>query len=175
MTPLYDTNVSKFLSYVLRHKPESIGLTLDENGWASIEEIVAKSEFTREQIILAINHNEKQRFLIDHTTDRVRANQGHTISVDLQLKKAIPPPILYHGTVEKYLASIKKEGLKPMTRQHVHLSATIETATMVASRRGKPIILIINTRKLVKNKHPFYLSENGVWLTEFIPPESISQ
>lgn len=167
----YDTKVSKFLSFILRHSPDSIGITLDENGFVGIDEILAASDLSREQILLAVEHNEKKRFEI--VGDKIRASQGHSIQVDLELKEVIPPAVLYHGTVDKFIASIKTQGLLPMSRQHVHLSAAVDTAVSVGSRRGKPVILEIDTQDLVKNGHKFFLSNNNVWLTSHIPPESI--
>lgn len=167
--------LSKFLSYVLRHRPDSIGITLDSNGWADVDELIAKSKepISLDAIIKVVENNDKQRFILDLDKRRIRANQGHSVKVDLELKPKIPPVTLYHGTVEKFLTTILKEGLKPMSRQHVHLSADISTANKVGERRGKAIILKVDTRQLVKNGHEFYLSENGVWLTESIPPSAI--
>lgn len=173
----YKVSTSKFLSYVLRHRPDSIGLVLDKNGWANIDELMSKSTepLSLEDIIAAVENNDKKRFTLDLENRRIRANQGHSINVDVELKEVIPPPILYHGTVSKFLPAILKEGLKPMTRQHVHLSGDIETAQKVGNRRGNGIILNVHTPELLKNGHKFYLSENGVWLTDFVPSWAISQ
>lgn len=169
------TKQSKFLSYVLRHKPESINIKLDENGWADVSALLnacqaSGQEISMERLAEIVETNDKQRFSFSKDGTRIRANQGHSLeTVDLQLKKVQPPNILYHGTVEKFLAPIQQSGLQKMNRQYVHLSATIETATSVGSRRGKPIILRVDAGKMYSEGFKFYCSENGVWLTESVP------
>ncbi|MEZ4773291.1 MAG: RNA 2'-phosphotransferase [Bacteroidia bacterium] len=163
--------VSRFLSLVLRHKPEVINLNLDQNGWADVDELLEKmktggKEITFEELKEIVETNDKQRFKLDIEQNRIRANQGHSVSVDLALEEQIPPEILYHGTATSNLEVIRKEGLKKMSRQHVHLSIDKETATKVGSRHGKPVILKINCGQMVKDGFRFYLSENMVWLTD---------
>ncbi|MFD2231225.1 RNA 2'-phosphotransferase [Alkalimarinus sediminis] len=167
---------SKFLSFVLRHKPEAIDLTLDDNGWANIDELISKgndsgeaSNLSRELIQEVVDTSDKKRFIISGDGRSIRANQGHSIQVDLQLKPMTPPELLYHGTATRFLDSILEEGLKPQERQHVHLSTDIETATAVGQRYGKPVILTIKALLMHEQGFQFYLSENSVWLTESIP------
>ncbi len=171
-------HLSKFLSLILRHKPETIGLQLDENGWANVEELIQKINATGQSIDHELLNsivvtNDKQRFAFNEDKTLIRASQGHSIEVELQLKETQPPAFLYHGTVDKYITAIKAEGLKKMSRQHVHLSSSKETATLVGSRRGKPVILIIDAPKMCEDGHLFYLSENNVWLTDCVPAQYI--
>lgn len=168
--------ISKFLSYVLRHKPGAIGLTLDDLGWADINELINKANQTgevttldRDLIQKVVDNNDKKRFVISDDRQRIRASQGHSVNVDLQLKPVEPPEFLYHGTATRFLDSILKEGLKSQQRQYVHLSKDVETATVVGQRYGKPVILTIKARLMYEQGFKFYLSENGVWLTEKIP------
>lgn len=168
--------ISKFLSYVLRHKPEAIGLTLDEQGWACIDELISKANqsgdmapLDRSLILAVVESSDKKRFAISADGIRIRANQGHSINVDLQLKPVIPPEFLYHGTATRFLDSILREGLKPQQRQYVHLSTDIETATAVGQRYGKPVILKIKALFMHEQGFTFYQSENGVWLAESVP------
>ena len=141
---------SKFLSYVLRHKPESIGISLDKNGWVEVPVLLEASNaagqnISRELLKEIVESNDKKRFAFNDKEDRIRASQGHSVkNIDLDLEEIEPPEILYHGTVEKFLGAIEQTGLRKMNRQHVHLSATKETATSVGSRRGKPIILKVS-------------------------------
>jgi putative RNA 2'-phosphotransferase len=163
-------DTSKFLSLVLRHAPEKIQLQLDENGWANVNELISQcNKFHKKLNLELLEHvvdtNDKKRFAFNDDKTKIRASQGHSISVDLNIKAVTPPDFLYHGTVDKFLEIIKKEGLKKMSRQHVHLSKDKETAIKVASRRGKPIILVVNTRQMQEDGFLFYLSENKVWLT----------
>lgn len=169
------TQISKYLSLILRHQPQSIGLVLDPNGWADVEELLNKSKlkFSFQQLVEVVEKNDKQRFILSDDQTKIRANQGHSIKIDLDLKPQIPPPILYHGTVEKYLDSIRIEGLKKMNRNHVHLSKDIETAQKVGSRRGNPVILKIDAEAMNTDKMLFYCSENGVWLTDNVPTKYI--
>jgi len=166
--------VSKFLSYVLRHSPETINLRLDENGWANVDELIAKSNNGHGQIDFdlldyVVQNNDKQRFTFNEDKTKIRASQGHSIAVDLALKPAEPLEYLYHGTVEKSLAKIKEQGLQKMSRQHVHLSADVETAIKVGGRRGVPILLTIRSGEMFRAGYSFYLSANGVWLTDLVP------
>jgi putative RNA 2'-phosphotransferase len=171
-------NSSKFLSLILRHSPETIGLNLDTNGWAMVDELLLKMAkqkhvLSKEALIEIVETNDKKRFVFSEDGSKIRANQGHSIDIDLNLTSQIPPEILYHGTVSKYLDSIKLEGLKKMNRQHVHLSKDLETAIKVGSRRGEAIILTIDTSTMLNNGLIFYLSDNGVWLTDHVPAQYI--
>jgi len=168
------TNASKLLSLVLRHKPEAIGLRLDAEGWADVEELLRclttyNAPLASEELQELVQTNSKQRFAFNEDYSRIRANQGHSIAVDLQLAVQEPPEYLYHGTVSEFILAIKNEGLRKMDRQHVHLSTDITTAERVAMRRGKPVILTIQSREMYRNNLSFYLSDNGVWLTDAVP------
>tara|TARA_Y100000817_G_scaffold309244_1_gene298090 strand:+ start:740 stop:1303 length:564 start_codon:yes stop_codon:yes gene_type:complete len=171
-------NISKFLSLILRHAPETINLKLDENGWASVNELIEKcnqhhKKLNTELLEYVVINNDKKRFAFNKDKTKIRASQGHSIDVALELKTVEPLHFLYHGTVDKFVASIKKEGLQKMSRQHVHLSQDKETAIKVGSRRGKPVILSINAPKMHADGYSFYVSENGVWLTDQVPVEYI--
>src|ERR1700754_377933 len=171
-------SLSKFLSLVLRHKPDEIGLTLDSNGWANIEELLKFSvarghPLTRAMIDEVVLTNDKKRFVISADGSMIRANQGHSIPVDLELPEIEPPDLLYHGTATRFVSSIRVEGLIKGSRQHVHLSADEETALKVGKRHGKPIVLLVNTGKMYQLGHLFYFSANGVWLTDHVPPDYI--
>ncbi|GAA2875640.1 RNA 2'-phosphotransferase [Streptomyces mexicanus] len=165
--------VSKYLSRHLRHQPERIGLRLDEAGWVGIDDLIAAAAahgfpFTREELERVVATNDKQRFAIEG--DRIRARQGHTIDVDLGLPAVVPPPYLYHGTVARNLDAIRAEGLRPMNRHDVHLSADRETATRVGARRGRPVVLAVHASAMHRDGHVFHVSDNGVWLTKTVPP-----
>lgn len=169
---------SKFMSLVLRHKPETIGLGLDANGWAEIGALVEKAgahgvALTREQIAEVVATSDKQRFAIDATGTRIRANQGHSVEIDLGLQPRAPPDTLFHGTGEKSVAAIRSEGLMAGQRQHVHLSRDEETAGKVGSRHGRPVVLRIAAGRMREQGHVFFLSTNGVWLTDCVPAEFI--
>ena len=171
--------VSKFLSLVLRHQPKYIDLNLDQNGWADVTELQDKSKiknihFSIEELREIVETNDKKRFSFSEDASLIRANQGHSVkTIDLQLETVKPPEVLYHGTVEKFIDSIKVTGLQKRSRQHVHLSTDIETATKVGSRRGKPIILKIKALKMHEEGFDFFLSANGVWLTDLVPKNFI--
>ncbi|MFD6493907.1 RNA 2'-phosphotransferase [Streptomyces sp. NPDC059944] len=165
--------VSKYLSKHLRHQPERIGLTLGEGGWVEIDALITAAaahgfRFTREELDHVVTHNDKRRFAIDGA--RIRASQGHSVEVDLGLPEATPPAYLYHGTVARTLDAIRAEGLKPMKRHAVHLSADRETATRVGARRGRPVVLSVDAAAMHRDGHVFRVSANGVWLTEAVPP-----
>jgi len=169
---------SKFLSYVLRHHPELIDLNLDENGWANVDELITKSKndsqgFTFEELDEIVQTNDKKRFIFNEDKTRIRANQGHSIDINLALIPQQPPEFLYHGTAESNIESILEKGIEKRSRQHVHLSQDKETATKVGMRHGKPIILTINTQKMFDDGIEFYLSENNVWLTDFVDAKYI--
>ena len=166
--------VSKFLSKHLRHAPEALGLTLQPGGWARVDDVLAASQkvgfaISYDELLECVETNDKQRFSFDDTGDLVRANQGHSVPVDLQLEEKEPPEILYHGTVERFLASIFAEGLKKGKRHHVHLSRDIDTARRVGARRGRPVVLKVDAAKMHGQGHRFFLSVNGVWLAESVP------
>ena len=169
---------SKKLSLVLRHNPAALGITLDSHGWTSIDILLEKLSrnhlpTTRAQLGELVTTNDKKRFSISEDGLRIRANQGHSIPVDLQLEEKAPPTVLYHGTAESSVCSIQEQGLQKRSRQHLHLSRDQKTAHLVGSRHGKPIILEIQTGLMHAEGHTFYLSENGVWLTDHVPPEFI--
>lgn len=170
---------SKFMSLVLRHNPSIIDATLDENGWLSVNVLLEgmnRKGITIDKDLLEqlVRENDKKRFAFNEDQTKIRANQGHSVVVDVQLSVQTPPDMLYHGTVEKFIDSIFEQGIQSMNRQHVHLSADIETAKNVGARRGKPVILEINAAEMSKAGIPFYLSENGVWLTDEVNTEYIS-
>ena len=175
MSPKTLTQTSKFLSLVLRHRPELIGLELDEQGWCDTAELLAKvnqhgRKLTLAQLQEVVARNNKQRFAFSADGSRIRANQGHSIKVELGLQPQVPPQILFHGTVAAFLPAIRTQGLIKGKRHHVHLSADQETATKVGQRRGQPVILRVNAQAMHEAGHLFYLSENGVWLTDQVPP-----
>ena len=174
-----DKKLGRFISLILRHKPETIDLKLDKNGWANTKELIEKisksgREIDFEILERIVNENNKKRYSFNEVKTKIRAVQGHSIDVNLELKEVVPPAILYHGTAFKNLESIKKEGIIKMSRQHVHLSADVETAKNVATRHsGKYIIFEIDTEAMLKENYKFYLSENKVWLTDFVPSRFI--
>lgn len=169
--------LSKFLSLVLRHKPEEIGLELDPQGWANVAELLEKSAhtgLTREQLETIVAESDKQRFALSSDRQKIRANQGHSLAVDLALKPQCPPDTLYHGTARRHQDSIFASGLEKRQRQHVHLSTDIPTALNVGQRYDRhPLLLAIDAHRMFAEGHLFYLSANGVWLSEHIPPEYI--
>lgn len=170
--------ISKFLSLVLRHKPETIDLELDENGWADTNFLIQgmlKTNYSIDIEILKdlVKTSEKQRFKFNDDFSKIRANQGHSINVDLKLEQKLPPEILFHGTAIKNLDSIRQNGLLKQNRHHVHLSSNVETAEKVGMRYGKPVVLKIEAGKMNADGIKFYLSENGVWLTEKVDAKYI--
>lgn len=165
------TRISKRLSLHLRHDPAALGLTLAPGGWVDVDALVRAMKITREQLDEVVETNTKRRFAFDETGTRIRASQGHSVSVDLGLADATPPDVLYHGTVAKFLDAILREGLRPMKRHAVHLSATLDTARTVGARRGKPLILRVDAAGMAAAGHTFQVSANGVWLTASVPPE----
>jgi len=178
MTKKEIVTVSKFMSLVLRHRPEKIGITLDQNGWADTDALIsgmnqAGRRVTLQDLKEIVDTNDKQRFKFNDNYSKIRANQGHSISVDLELKEISPPETLYHGTASCFVKAIKEEGLKPKGRQHVHLSVDVETAVNVGSRHGKAVVLTIYSHRMYEDGYKFYLSENNVWLTSAVPTEYI--
>lgn len=172
-------STSKFLSLILRHKPEVIGLELDEQGWADVPELLKKAaqqnrHISRELLETVVSTNDKKRFAFNEDGTRIRASQGHSVTVDLNLQQQEPPEYLYHGTVSKFISAIGEEGLQKMSRQHVHLSGDKETAVKVGSRRGSPVILVVRAGQMQRDGFTFYLSENGVWLTDHVPATYIN-
>jgi putative RNA 2'-phosphotransferase len=170
--------VSKFLSKYLRHEPEALGLSLEPGGWVSVENLLAgaaKNGFsiTKEELVQVVAENDKKRFAFDDAGTRIRANQGHSADVDLQLQAAQPPAQLFHGTVRQFLDAILLEGLKKMARHDVHLSKDVQTASKVGQRRGKPVILVIDSGKMATDGFTFRLSDNGFWLTDHVLPQYI--
>ncbi|MBL8018668.1 MAG: RNA 2'-phosphotransferase [Leptospirales bacterium] len=172
--------ISKFLSLVLRHKPDTIGLNLDKNGWADIEELLslarenAKIDLDYGTLAQVVAQSDKQRFKISPDGQKIRANQGHSISVDLELSQSIPPDVLFHGTASRFLENIRVPGLKAMQRNYVHLSASRETAQVVGRRHGSPVaILVVDSRSMVADGYRFFRSDNGVWLTSDVPASYI--
>lgn len=164
---------SKFISLILRHKPEAIGITLDEHGWANVEELIEgisrTREFNMEMLEEIVRTDEKQRYSFNEDKTLIRANQGHSIPVDVELEQAAPPEILWHGTGMKYVESIDKEGLISKSRLYVHLSRDYETAVTVGTRHGVPVIYQVLAGEMAKDGYVFRLSANGVWLTEKVP------
>ncbi|MBQ9142606.1 MAG: RNA 2'-phosphotransferase [Lachnospiraceae bacterium] len=171
--------LSKFLSFILRHKPDSIGITLDEHGWANVEELLAgiKERYFIDMAMLEeiVATDNKQRYSFNEDRTLIRANQGHSIPVDVELEKKEPPEYLWHGTGEKYVASIKEQGLLPKSRLYVHLSGDYETAVKVGTRHGKPVIFRIPSRQMAAAGHEFFRSVNGVWLIKAVPVEYLEE
>jgi putative RNA 2'-phosphotransferase len=168
--------VSKFLSKHLRHTPEALGLTLAEGGWVAVADLLAACDragfrVSREELDEVVGGNDKKRFSFDESGTRIRANQGHSTEVDLQLEPQVPPDVLYHGTGRDTVPAILKDGLKRMARHHVHLSLTPETARTVGARHGAPVILVVDAAAMQQAGITFYRSENGVWLVDAVPPE----
>ena len=166
--------VSKYLAKHLRHQPERIGLTLQPGGWVPVAELLKACAahgfaLSRAELDEVVATNDKQRFAIDGSADRIRANQGHSVDVDLGLPPAPPPATLYHGTAFGTVDAILREGLHPMRRQHVHLSGDVETATRVGARHGRPVVLVVDAARLHADGHVFYRADNGVWLTDAVP------
>lgn len=175
------TRIGKFLSLVLRHSPETIGITIDpKGGWTDVELLIEKinqqGKFHLNRKILEeiVETDGKQRYSFNADRTKIRANQGHSIPIDLELEKQTPPEILYHGTAERFLPSIREKGLLPMSRQYVHLSGDEETALKVGKRHGKPFILKVRAGEMQRQGYLFYLSENHVWLTEHVPPQFLA-
>ncbi len=171
--PADHAGVSRFLSYVLRHAPESIGVTMDGGGWVEIDELIEKAApqqvLGRSLLEQVVADSAKQRFAISEDGNRIRANQGHSIDVELGLTPTTPPSTLYHGTAERFLDAINADGLLPGDRQHVHLSPDRATATAVGRRHGKPVVLTVDSGAMHRAGSRFYRSENGVWLTDSVP------
>ena len=169
---------SRMLARWLRHRPDAIGLVLDKHGWAEVAELITKAaaagiSITSTELQQLVIENDKQRFSLSDDGLRIRAAQGHSVAVDLKLPVKTPPPVLYHGTVRKFLPGIRKHGLLPGSRQDVHLSTNKETAMTVGERRGAAVVLVIETYPMVRDGFQFRCADNGVWLTSRVPPKYI--
>ena len=168
-------NTGKFISLVLRHKPDVIGLTLDEHGWADVQKLIAGINQSGDHVLdmeileEIVRSDEKQRYSFNDDHTLIRANQGHSIPVDVELEEKTPPDILWHGTGEKYVVSIDAQGLIPKSRLYVHLSSDRETARKVGSRHGRPVIYDIDCRQMAADGYRFFESANHVWLTKEVP------
>ena len=167
------TRTSKYISLILRHKPEVIGITLDEHGWANVDELIAGVSKTHElnmgMLEEIVQTDEKQRYSFNPNKTLIRANQGHSIPVDVELDEIAPPDVLYHGTAEKYVASIEATGLQHQSRLYVHLTDNYGTAIKVGQRHGKPVVYEVASQAMARDGYRFFLSVNGVWLTESVP------
>ena len=180
MNPQQATRLSKFLSLHLRHQPEALGLVLEPGGWVPVAALLAACAAHGQPLSLAELHelvagSDKQRFAFDETGQRIRAQQGHSVAVELALAPAVPPAVLYHGTVAAALPAIRREGLQKMRRHHVHLSPDEETARRVGQRRGQPLLLRVDAAAMQQAGYVFYQSGNGVWLTDAVPPEFLKE
>jgi len=172
--------ISKFLSLVLRHKPEEIGITLDSAGWVSVSELMDASNrygftLSLEEIETVVATSDKKRFALNEDHSMIRANQGHSVEVDLGYQPQTPPDVLYHGTATRFMSAIKEKGLIKGQRHHVHLSKEIETAVKVGERHGKAVVLVVKSGLMHKDGHIFFISENGVWLTDSVPPTYLEE
>jgi putative RNA 2'-phosphotransferase len=170
------TRISKFLSKHLRHAPHEIGLQLQSGGWVEIEELLdacAKHglPISRADLDEVVTRNDKQRFSFDQSSTRIRANQGHSVEVDLQLSAQTPPDVLYHGTAAHIAPHVWRDGLQKMRRHHVHLSRDIQTARKVGARHGKPLVFEVDAKTMSAEGFEFFVSDNGVWLTNEVPPQ----
>lgn len=175
----HHVRVSKFLSLVLRHEPAKAGLVLDSAGWVDVDALLrgcaaAGVPVTREELNQVVAENDKQRFAFSPDQKRIRANQGHSVAVELDLAPSVPPALLYHGTADRFLDSIKAKGLRKAQRTHVHLSAERATATEVGRRHGRPVVIAVAAAKMHQAGHKFFQSANGVWLTDEVPVEYMS-
>lgn len=172
--------ISKFLSYILRHNPSAIQLELDVQGWTTIEQLLIQLEkhqrpLSKEELLQVVQDNDKQRFKIDETGLRIRASQGHSIPIDLALETTQPPALLYHGTAQKNKTSILQAGLQKRNRHQVHLSSQRSTALQVGSRHGQPLLFLVDCTAMQEAGHLFYLSDNGVWLTDHVPSQYLKE
>ena len=172
--------VSKYLAKYLRHAPHELGLELQPGEWVLVDDLLTATEkhgfpISYDELVDCLETNDKQRFAFDVSGELIRANQGHSVEVDLQLEEREPPESLYHGTVERFLPSILEEGLIRGKRHHVHLSKDVETARKVGSRRGKPVILVVDAGRMYRDGHKFLLSANGVWLTDSVAPAYLTR
>lgn len=174
------SETSKLLSRILRHAPGDVGLTLEPGGWVRLDDLVAGlqragHDVDRETILRVAAESDKRRFIVTEDGHRIRAAQGHSVEVDLGLIPSIPPAVLFHGTARTSLDAILIEGLKPGRRQHVHLSQDRETAWKVGQRHGRPVVLRVDAASLHQDGHPFWMADNGVWLTDPVPPAYLTE
>ena len=172
--------ISRYLSRALRHRPDSLDLTLAPGGWVPVDALLAACAerhmaITPDELAEVVALNDKQRFAFDESGTRIRANQGHSVEVDLQLEPQTPPDVLFHGTGHKSVEAIRCDGLHKMSRQHVHLSANIATALKVGARHGNPVIFRVDASRMSQDGHPFYISANGVWLVDRVPAEYLTE
>ena len=171
--------ISRRLSFVLRHRPDSVGLTMDDAGWVDVEELLVALavhglRLTRAELDAVVAGNDKQRFAFDETGTRIRASQGHSVAVDLGYDRAVPPAVLFHGTVERFLPAILTQGLRPGRRHAVHLSDDVATARTVGGRRGHPVVLRVDAAAMAADGAEFTRSANGVWLVDAVPPRYLA-
>lgn len=173
------TRISRYISLVLRHKPEAAGIMLDEHGWADVGELIAgvskTHPLTMELLEEIVRTDEKQRYSFNADKTLIRANQGHSIPVDVELERLEPPAVLYHGTGKKYVPSIDRQGLLPKSRLYVHLSAGEDTALKVGRRHGEPVVYLVQAGRMSADGYSFYRSANGVWLTKEVPTEYLAK
>lgn len=173
------TGLSKFLSLILRHRPEVIGIELDEHGWANVDELIAGISSTRpfymEILEEIVRTDSKQRYSFNEDKTLIRANQGHSIPVDVELERVTPPEILYHGTGEKYVSLIDCQGLLRRSRLYVHLSGDRATAEKVGMRHGRPVVYVVKSREMSDDGYEFFRSLNGVWLTKVVPAKYLEK
>ena len=167
-------NLSKFLAYILRHNPSAVGISLDERGWADVDELIKGINATgrsidRDLLEQIVREDKKGRYSFNEDKSKIRANQGHSVSVEVEMDERVPPDILYHGTAKRFLESIKEHGILRRSRNFVHLSGDIKTAFVTGSRHGEPVVLAIGTKEMAAEGYRFYLSANGVWQSSDIP------
>ncbi|MCD8119126.1 MAG: RNA 2'-phosphotransferase [Lachnospiraceae bacterium] len=174
-----EKSTSKFISLILRHHPEVIGITLDEHGWADVDELIEgvgrTREIDRELLEKIVAEDEKQRYSFNEDKTLIRANQGHSVPVDVELEKKTPPAMLWHGTGEKYVETIEEQGLLPKARLYVHLSADFETAVKVGKRHGRPVVFEVASGAMQEDGYDFFQSVNGVWLTKYVPVKYLNR
>lgn len=178
-TPLYNIQLSKTLSYLLRHQPSKFGLTLDAQGWCEVDALLSafaerNIELSREMLEYIVENNDKKRFAFNEDGTKIRASQGHSLEVELDYQPVKPPAILFHGTTDQFLNAILEQGLQKRRRHHVHLSPDVETAVKVGQRHGKPVVLTVKAGQMQVDGYVFYCSANGVWLTDEVPPQYLS-
>jgi putative RNA 2'-phosphotransferase len=174
MDPRQLTRISRYLARHLRHEPQRIGLTLLPGGWVPVDDLLDACRahqfaLTREELEAVVAQNDKQRFAFDETGTHIRANQGHSVEVDLQLEAVQPPTVLFHGTSQRVSAAIEQMGILKMSRHHVHLSEDIETVLRVGARHGVPVVFRVDAARMAADGHRFFRSANGVWLTDHVP------
>lgn len=169
------TKVSKYIALILRHKPDAAGITLDEHGWANVKDLIKGVNKTykldMETLEEIVETDDKQRYAFNDDKTMIRANQGHSVDVDVELEEVVPPEYLWHGTATKYASSISRYGLVPKSRLYVHLSMDVDTALKIGERHGNPMVYCVSALEMYNNGYKFYKSKNGVWLTKFVPIE----